>query len=192
MANVARDPTEWPLGLRTPDRTWSAFKELLPDALQARLRRRGIDEERAEHPADWVWTAPPADRLRLFRAHIESLVDEVQQSGARIVLARHANRFSEQIGDEDRRQLVSWIKWYPRASETCILQMDAAANAVIDSIGEARHVPVADIAGAVGKNPLNFADFVHFTDTGSERAADAAARAVLGIVRSDFAERAAR
>jgi hypothetical protein len=188
LSTVAREPSEWPLGLRVPDKGWTAVKELLPQWMQASLRRRGIERERAEHASDWVWNAPPPDRLALFGEHIDALVTELQRSGAQVVLATHANRFSETLTPVDQEQLVSWIKWYPRASAYCMLHMDDAANRVVSRVARAHGLPTVDVAAAVGKDPRNFADFVHFSDAGAALAASAAARQIVRRASEPSAE----
>lgn len=99
-------------------------------------------------------------------------------AGARLVLATHANRFRDLQPAFERQQLLAWRLNYPRAEEHVLLEMERRANEAVRQAASASGAALADVASAVQPEPANFADFVHFTDAGSARAARAFADAI--------------
>ena len=74
-----------------------------------------------------------------------------------------------------------WIRFYPRATGECLLEMDRRANDAVRAMGKELRVPVVDVQEAVGKDPAAYADFSHFTDEGAARAAEALSFAILTL-----------
>jgi len=161
-------------------RGWQLVKASLPTPVEDWLRRREIAQETSGEDPSWLFREVPRERLDLFEQHLSTLIWTVRESGARLVLATHANRFREPLTSTERRQLLAWRQNYPRAEEEVILAMDRQANAMIRRLAADEDLPVADIAAAVPPEPRLFADFVHFTDAGSELAARALAETIAG------------
>jgi hypothetical protein len=168
---------------RIARRTEGVAKALLPEATQDWLRT--ITGKRRSVGESWGFSDVPADRVRIFAGHLEELIDCVQGSGARLVLSTHANRFAQPLSPSEERYLEGWRRFYPRARDSVLIEMDARANAAIRDLGMRRGVPVADLASAVAPDPRNFHDSVHFTDRGSAVAAVTFAETILAeAVRS--------
>lgn len=155
------------------------IKKQLPETVQLYIKRFMIDREVRRHKEGWVWHSPPSDRLELFRSDLIGFVESVRKSGAKPVLMTHAHRFRDNALESDRYQLIGWRKFYPRASEKCLIEMEHAANRVIGEIGQVYHVPVIDLANMVPKGAEYFADFSHFTDAGARVVARGLADAII-------------
>ncbi len=157
------------------------LKKNLPDSIQLQLKQWQIYRQTRNHGSEWGWKSPPSDRLELFRSHLVAFIENISKSGARPVLLTHACRFSANAIDGDRYQLISWRKFYPRASEKCLIDMEDAANNIIREIGATYQVPVIDLDKSVPKGAENFADFAHFTDAGARIVAAKLADALVGM-----------
>jgi hypothetical protein len=171
------------VGLRLPDAIWKAGRQRLPAGLQAWLKRVQVERVRAAHPPEWVWKAAPPERVELFARDTLELVQAIEQAGARAVLATHAHRFSLPLHSRDSAQMDGWIRFYPRATAECLIDMERQANEVLRRIGGEQALVVVDVQEAVGKDPRHYADFSHFTDEGAARAAKALAAAILSAAR---------
>jgi hypothetical protein len=178
-ARVPRGPDARRFSLRLPDKLWRALRERLPAALQAWLKRVEIERARRAHSPEWVWRVPPRDRVELFAADMRELVSAIRQAGARPILATHAHRFTLPLRGAESHQMDGWVRFYPRATAECLIDMERQANSVLLEIGRDQGIGVADVQEAVGKDPRHYADFSHFTDEGAGRAAQALARAIL-------------
>ena len=167
------------LSLRLPDKVWKALRERLPARLKSSLKRAEIQRERSGHPPGWVWSSPPPERVTRFASDLEELIQTFRQAEVRVVLATHAHRFSAVLTEEDLAQMEGWIRFNPRATAECLLEMERQANEIVRRIGRERGVPVVDIQEVVGKDPRQYADFSHLTDEGATRAARALADQIL-------------
>lgn len=170
-SNRAAEKIEW----RLPARGRESLKAIIPAAIVTRYRQWKLDRQRASHPADWVWQAPPADRLESMRQHLGALVDSIQLTGARVVLITHTNRFVGAESDTataDRRHLTNLIaEYYPRASLTTMATIDRAANGVVREVASSRDIPVIDAEGKITPDGAHFGDYAHFTDSGAAQMA---------------------
>jgi hypothetical protein len=175
----AQETGAFRLSLRIPEKLWGAARQTLPAGLQARLKEREIARAREAHPLDWVWRQAPAERVALFESDLRDVVAAVEAAGARAVLATHAHRFSPPLRGAESQQMVGWIRFYPRATAECLLDMEEQAQAVVRRIAADHGLSVVDVQSAVGKDPAHYADFSHFTDDGARRAADALAAELL-------------
>lgn len=154
------------------------IKSFVPVSIQLRLRRLLLPS--ADHPGTGaVWQEPPPERLELFRRHVLDLIDTVEAQGCRVLLATHATRFGDRLTPEDEYHLAAWRRSYPRASDHCLLTMEAQANELVRRMGKERAAPVVEVHAAVPKSADCFADFSHFTDKGAALAAKAFAREIL-------------
>jgi hypothetical protein len=159
--------------LRLPDKLWRALRELLPAGLQAWLKRVQLDKVRRAHAPQWVWSAAPPERVALFESDLLELVQSIERSGARVILATHANRFPSPPRSEDEAIMLGWIRFYPRATPECLLDMERQANDAIRRLGSEHGLRVVDVQELTGKDPRYYADFSHFTDEGAARVASA-------------------
>lgn len=141
----------------------------LPTPLQQWRLGREIAAATAGRPADWFFTAAPADRLALFRKDLDSLVTIVQASGATPFLVVSATRFGARFSARDDQLMLQWRFIMPRATPAAILQFEHEAAQVIRDEGKARGgaVPVIDADSAMTGHGDYFSDAQHFTDRGS-------------------------
>jgi hypothetical protein len=170
--------------LRLPNKVWQAARQSLPAVLQAWLKEREIEKSRQAHPPGWVWREAPAERVALFESDLREVVVAVEQVGALPVLATHAHRFRAPLQGAERHQMVGWIRFYPRATAECLLDMEQQANVAVRRVAVEKDLAVIDVQAAVGKDAGRYADFSHFTDAGATRAAAAIAAELLGGHRS--------
>ena len=179
-------PTREPSHRFTPRllrRGENLVKATLPEAVQSWLRQRELRKAAQGQPESWFLHRVPEDRVELFRQHLGELASCVRESGARLVVGTHANRFHTPLSADDQPYLTAWRKFYPRADAPVLIQMDGAINQAITQDARDDGYAVADLARAVPAEPRNFADFVHFTDAGSTLAARAFAETVSGVVK---------
>lgn len=143
-------------------------KKHIPESIQSYVKQYMISRAVRKHGVGWVWNSPPPERLAMFRAHLLNFIEEVRRNGANPVLMTHSHRFPKVLSLEEKYQLISWRKFYPRATENCLLEMENAANTIIREIGSDYGVTIIDLEKTIPKNPKYFADFVHFTDSGAQ------------------------
>lgn len=92
-----------------------------PDFLQRRRVIKRIAAATAGKPNDWFFQHVPDERLALFRAHLDSLVESVRARGAVPVLVTHAMRFGDTMNQQDIDLLRSWRQFSPRATENVLI-----------------------------------------------------------------------
>lgn len=170
----------WPF-LRLKRKLRTALKQFIPANFQMYIKRFLIWRAIKNHPQGWVWNHPPPSRTRLFRQHLNDLISQVQEIGVQVIISTHANRFSANLSNEDYQHLVSWRKFFPRASERCLLDMESKTNDIIRRLSQSHSVRVIDIAKLVPKSSKYFADFAHFTDKGAHIVASAFTKEILNI-----------
>ena len=170
--------TAWRPSLRLKGKVNVVRRRVLPQRLQHWARLFSTYRQVRRHPPDWVWRNPPPERIELFRQHVQDLIAAVQTHGTQVILATHGTRFGDTLDMVDQRHLIAWRRYYPRASGPTILAMEHSANEVVRSIGHERGLVVADVSRKIAPTADNYADFAHFTDSGSRLAAGVLAKAV--------------
>jgi hypothetical protein len=170
---------------RLPDKLWRALRETLPARLQTAMKHSEVERVRRAHAPGWVWNAAPRERVELFATDMAELVDVVTRTGATVMLATHANRFPSPPRTEDAAQMLGWVRFYPRASPECLIDMEQKAEEAIRRLGSERGLAVVDVQAALGKDPRYYADFSHFTDAGAARAAEALAGPIESLARHE-------
>jgi lysophospholipase L1-like esterase len=174
----ASDFYDW--NLRLPGKTWDMLRERLPNRLQVDLKLYQIERKRREFPKEWVWEHhAPQERVTIFREHLEKFINISKKDGTRVILATHANRFRGISTERDDKYMVSWIRFYPRASAESLLDMEKKANQVMRELVVKHNIIVVDLEKSVGKDPQQYADFSHFTDSGAALAANAIKDSIL-------------
>jgi hypothetical protein len=129
--------------------------------------RRQIAALTANRPASWFFDGVPEDRVALFGEDLRGLVDEVQKSGARVVLVTHAFRCATPPTADDLVLLDRTRAFSPRATAEAIHAFHGATNDEIEEIGRERAVPVIDADAILSGHPEYFGDLIHFTGGGS-------------------------
>lgn len=163
-----------------------------PAFIQRRRIARSIERAIAGKPDTWFFRDLPADRLALFRYHLDSLVSNICARGAVPVLVTHAMRFGDPPKNEDEDLLRSWRKFTPRATEDVLLAFERAAASSTRDLARQRGIPLADVAGTMTGHTEWFADFTHFDDKGAGVIAGSIARAVERVRVSCTAREPAR
>jgi lysophospholipase L1-like esterase len=156
-------------------------KRITPPAVIHALR--ALDLRRAGAGAAPMARVPDAS-VDAFRADLECAVDAARARGATPVLLTHATYFgpSGMVQDDAARaQLVAWRRFYPELAEEGFLDLERRANAVVREVATRRGALFLDAASALPAGPDLFADFVHFTDRGSQ----ALAREIAGVITRD-------
>lgn len=155
-----------------------AGKQNLPQWFQSKVRSQIIERQIAHKPPDYVWQKPPEQRLELFTAHLNGLVELLQKDGLKVVLVTHPSRFMTPPSPERDFWALAWRQSYPRATIDVIRQTEEIANLRTRQIGAKTGAKVADLAGGVKWTSEMFADFCHFTDQGAAKAAGILAAAI--------------
>jgi hypothetical protein len=184
-------PTFAPREARGPDKEGTRFSPRILDRLRDRIeypafiqRRRvarGLERAVVGRPATWFFREVPAERLSLYRAHLDSLVSSIMQKGAVPVLVTHAMRFSNPPSAEDLDLLRSWRRFTPRATDDVLLEFERAAAGITVDEASRRGLTVVDVAALMTGHREWFADFTHFDDDGAAVAAGSIARAVKSV-----------
>jgi hypothetical protein len=149
-----------------------------PEFIQRRRVKTSLAKAVAGKPDSWFYRDVPADRLALFRYHLDSLVSSIRARGATPVLATHAMRFGDPPKKADEDLLQSWRKFTPRATEAVLLDFERAAASATRDLARERGVPLVDVAAMMTGHTEWFADFTHFDDHGASVVAGSMARVV--------------
>lgn len=113
----------------------------------------------------------PQQNVDVFAQDLDTLVTHLQSSGVQVVLVTHATRFGQKLSTEDHYYLTQWRTFYPSLTESALLDMEARMGNAVRQEGARRNVPVVDAAREIPPGREDFAEFVHFTDKGSQRMA---------------------
>jgi len=157
------------------------LKAIVPQRIKSWRWQRHVNLMWETHGSDWPFRQVPDDRLNEFEADIRDFVGQAQVNGAQVILATHANLFTSS-GEANRLQLESWQGFVPRASQSVIVEFDSAASARVTDIAAELGLPLVDLRARIPADRKNFADFVHFTNTGAKLVAGAIADQVLPVV----------
>ena len=171
----------WRPLLRLKNKVNAVRRRFLPQRLQTWARQLSTYRQLRRQPPHWVWSAPPPERLGLFKRHVAELIDLVQNHGTRVILATHGTRFGDSLNTVDKQHLIAWRRYYPRAGDLTLVDTERSVNALLRDMGRSGELVVADVEAAVSPTAEHYADFAHFTDTGSRLAAGVMARAVTAI-----------
>jgi len=171
-----------PLGdhVRIYRKSKTVFRRLVPAWFQAWVREGHTAWVVRQHEPGWVWQEPPPERVTLFREHLKALIDEVRSSGVQVVLLTHPSYPPEPSVQYDAF-IARARSGCPRASEACLLGMEAAINQAVLELGNQYDVPVVDLATILARDRENFADLFHFTDQGAHEVASALVKQILSL-----------
>lgn len=159
------------------------LKKTAPEPLLTWLRKRSAQAEQHQHSAGWRFTSIPEERMAEYDSDLRSLIGDIHSLGAEPVLATHATAF-ERPRSDSAALLQAWERFYPRATGATIIKFDYGARATTIRAASDSAVIVADVAGMFAHTDgANFADFVHFTDSGSALVAQVLAPAVLAAAQ---------
>jgi hypothetical protein len=154
--------------------------------------RRQIAALTANRPASWFFDGVPGDRVQLFGDDLRGLVEEVQASGARVVLVTHAFRCATPPTADDLVLLDRTRAFSPRATAATIHAFHGATNDEIAEIGRERSVPVIDADAVLSGHPEFFGDLIHFTDAGAAAMGEQLASGIAAVLTRRDGDRPAR
>ena len=164
--------------LRVLPRLQEQVKLMLPGVIATRLRARDISKSIREHPATWVLTAVPEDRVTAYDEDLRALVGAIRAIGAEPVLMAHVNVFSD---DEPRdvKLLTAWRRFYPRASGDVLIAFDQRLRTVTCRVAADSAVTLVDVEPFLASPRAQwFADYSHFSDRGAGLVSGLVARAI--------------
>ncbi len=144
------------------------LKQFVPTDLQLLVRKTARRFSLYKQGPDYIWQEVPADRLERFRSDYFAMLSAATRASEDVVVLTHATRFG--IGDEqvgDAFHAYAWMSFYPRATLQTLLDMDRAANDIIRDSASLKGVSVVDLDKEISGQREFFADFSHFTDSGS-------------------------
>jgi len=172
--------------LRIKNKTRRQLKRFIPQKWQTYIRQLQIKRALLTHPSDWVWDTIPNERSKLFHEHLREFITSVTKDGVKVIIATHANRFGKKITDKDFDYLIAWRKFYPRASERCLLTLKPICNRIIRETSFELKFHFIDIDSLLSTDEQCFADFSHFTDRGASLVAEAMTEMILktSIIKS--------
>jgi len=166
-------------------RVWLRIKEnvSLPQWLVDLRDSRKVRKVRDQHGPGWVFREVPQRQLAAFVTDLESLVDEIEASGAVPLLLTHASRSVDLQVPADRRAVTRGIVHTPRATAEVIVGFAAAGNAAMREIAKRRGITLVDLEAALRDERDCFADLVHFTDCGSAEVGKLLAGPVITVAK---------
>lgn len=173
-----------PFRSRALPRFRDAFKRATPEPVLDLARRFLIVRSRQSKgvvPKEAV----EASRLAQYLLDLERLVRTYRSGGAEPVIVVHRNRFSETRSSDARRLLRAWERFYPRYTGQAIVDFDEMAGRETLELGRRLGVTVIDpLPGLRARGEAAFADFSHFTDSGSRVVAEAVRDGVRPLICS--------
>ncbi len=189
--DVPPDSADWEkLSAWRPAHEWRlvgkakiVLKSFIPMSWQIPLQKLEMDRLRKNHPKDWVFQHIPSDRIVTFHRHLKELVGVVEAAGTRFILSTHVSRFGDSLTTVDERHLLGANRFYPRASEQALLEVDSAANQAVREVAQEMDVPLVEMTDHVPPKGEYFADASHFTDEGARLTAKAFVDVLLNVVR---------
>jgi lysophospholipase L1-like esterase len=138
-----------------------------------------IQAARLERVLDRV----PEGHIEDCREDLREFVRAMREADVEPVLATHATRFGSRLGANARAWLVAWRKFYPSLAGEGFLDLEARVNDTIRDVAREEQVLLVDIAAEMPTGSEYFADYVHFTDKGSQVVAELIAARLLPHVR---------
>lgn len=152
------------------------MKQVTPLWLMTALKEFGIWRA-TQHMA--VHDTVDEAAIQAYSQDLRCVLAHIRAHGARPVLMTHATYFGDAVTPASRPMLVAWRRFYPDLGEGGFLDLERRANAAILALAQQqRDVILVRADTLVPPGPEHFADFVHFTDRGAGRIADALAQAI--------------
>lgn len=175
-----------------------AARQVVPDGIWRRyrawstaraLRRAESAVLRGARPLDAV---PPA-AVSAFDAHLRVLVAAVRERGIVPLLATYPTLGTMANRDRDRLEALEERVWHLELSDAGMIQAAATLNEVVRRVARELGVPLVDAEAAVPKDREHLADYLHYTDAGAARVAEAvlAALAREGLLEDGSPRRVA-
>lgn len=173
-----------PFRSRALPRFRDAFKRATPEPLLD-LARRAVTARSRQATGAAPKEAVEAPRLERYLSDLERLLQTYRSAGSEPVIVVHRNRFSETSSPDAQRLLRAWERFYPRYTGQAIVDFDETAGRETLELGRRLGVTVVDPLSALrAQGDSAFADFSHFTDSGSRVVAEAARDGVRPLVCS--------
>jgi lysophospholipase L1-like esterase len=141
---------------------------LARSVLLHKIRKRlGLDREVV--PETPRRDAPRPEAESVYRERLEEIAEVARARGAAVVLMTHALRSGagNPLSGED---FESARRWLPFLTAEGIVRGMERYNAITKEVGEELGVPVVDVARELSLDPSDFADYCHWTDSGSAKA----------------------
>jgi hypothetical protein len=142
-----------------------------PDFIVRWRNERKVDQVVAQHPASWVYTAAPAACVTKLHQDLLSLIDDIQRTGAEVIVCTQALRAARDPTPADLQDLESFRVFSPRAPGRLMREFVTAADNDILKLPAVRNVTVVDVDAALGGHRSLFEDLVHYNDRGSQKVA---------------------
>ena len=152
--------------LRISYRAETVFKNNMPQWLLDWLRERRALRVFANTP---VVIERVSDLfLDTFREDVKRIIFDLRANGVVPVLVTHTTYFGHHLDPHETPMMINWRQFYPMLKEEGFLDLEARANAVLKEIALSEHLILIDAASKMPEGGEFFADFVHFTDHGSQ------------------------
>lgn len=177
-AGVGASPWGWLPTSRVLPKLRRVAAGAVPEALHRRYRAwnlarlvRGIAAARlgGRPPADAV----PEEAVRAFEAHLRELVAAQRARGIVPVLTTYPTLGSVSGLGRYRVEVLEERIYHVELSERGLIDAAARLNDAVRRVAHELQVPLADPEAALDKTGENFADYVHYTDAGAQRVAEA-------------------
>ncbi len=152
--------------LRIKYRAETIFKNNAPHWLIDWLRERRALRVFADTPL--VMGQAPDSLLDTFREDIKRVIYDLRADGIVPVLVTHATYFGPRLDSHETPMMINWRQFYPMLKEEGFLDLEARANAALKEIALSEQLVLIDAASKMPEGGEFFADFVHFTDRGSQ------------------------
>lgn len=157
------------------------IKKIIPDYFQTASKRIMINRAINNHPKGWVFEHVPPDRMPIIKRQINDLIATVINSGTHLIIATHSMRFGKILANNDIPYIIAVQKMRPRVGQQAIIEINDRVNEIIKDLANTPNVSVVDSDKLIPKDPVNFADYAHFTDEGARLMAKACANTVVQV-----------
>jgi hypothetical protein len=165
--------------LRIGENFRTLAKRILPEQVQALLRRREIERESARYK---VMDRVPDENISTYEADVAALVDALRAHGIEPLLVTHATHFGTNLSESDYNLLIAWRRFFPMLKEEGFIDMENRMNDAVRRVAQAKGVQLVDAAHTLPSGSKYFADFSHFSDAGAELIADMIAERLESMI----------
>jgi lysophospholipase L1-like esterase len=155
-------------------------KSVLPQRVQAVLRRREIEREAARYK---VMDRVPDENIAAYEQDVSALVDKLREHAIEPLLVTHATHFGNTFSEADYNLLIAWRKFFPMLKEEGFLDMEHRMNDAVKRVAQTKGVQLLDAADTLPSGSKYFADFSHFSDEGAQLLAEKIAERLDVLVR---------
>jgi hypothetical protein len=152
---------------------------LFPDFVLRQRVQNQLDDLTAGEPESWFFHSIPPGRLEIFRSDMDSLITEIEATGASPVVGAYPMRFGTSYRPSQSILVNQWRVYAPRALPNVLIDFGWQARDAVIGLGAERRVPTVDLPKVLNGHDEYFDDWAHYTALGARIVAGQMKQAVL-------------